>query len=515
MSRRLETLLMLGAAAGLTAIGVAPPAQAQDARDTLRVAMYTPATPRGNVYGIQYIWPHSYWWEGVYDSFVRIDEKAQPLPFAAEKWEVVNPTTWRVTFRKNVEFGSGRTNDAVNVVKAFDYLHSEKGKVAGIMRNMKLASYKAVDSHTVEFVTQEPDPLVIQKFAAFYIVDMTAFNEMGADVFATKPVASGPFHVVSWSDQEMVTVANEKSWRPGKVRNMRVVNVPDAGARLAALESGQVDIAFNLGPDDVGRVRAAGHVAAVEPAPFVAAIAMFTRDFASKWNKNGATPFSDRRVRQAANHAINRPALVNDMLKGFGPAAAQPATPSTYGYNPAVKPYAYDPAKARQLLAEAGYPNGFTVLMETTAVTSGASDVLQVVADDLGKVGIKVNVNVMPFATRSQLFSQNSWKGDMTSFAMFFSPAMDASIPFSVYGCGLPNTYTCVDSLTPLIKAQEKEMDSAKRLAILQELMQRQHDEAMALPLYDGFDITGVAKRVKGYKNWNKIIHYEAMSVDG
>lgn len=488
-------------------------ARAQDAKDTLRVAMYQQATPRGNVYGIQYIWPHNYWWEGVFDSFVRIDDKAQILPFAAQSWQLVSPTTWRMTFRGDIEFGSGRRNDAANIVKAFDYLHSDAAKGAGIMRNMKLASYKAIDAQTVEFVTAAPDPLFVAKLAAFYVVDMAAFTEMGAANFSTRPVTSGPFQVQSWSDQEMVATAFAKSWRPAKVRTLRILNVPEAATRLSALITNEVDLSLNLGPDDVGAVRAAGHTAAVEGAPFVSAVALFTEDFAKKWA--GKAPFSDKRVRQAANHALNRDALSRDYLKGMAPAAAQPATPSTFGYNPAVKPYPYDPARAKQLLTDAGYPNGLTLLMETTAVTSGASDILQIMADDLKKVGINVTVQVMPFAERSKRFNGNSWAGDLTSFSMFFSPMMDASIPFSVYGCGLPNTFTCIPSLTPLVQAQEKEMDAKKRLAILQELMQRQHDEAMALPLSDGFDVTGVAKRVKGYTNWNKILHYEAMSVDG
>ncbi|MSO65430.1 MAG: hypothetical protein EXQ85_06500 [Alphaproteobacteria bacterium] len=512
MRNRLNALL-LGATAMMAVGANLGPAQAQDAKDTLRVAMYQQATPRGNVYGIQYIWPHNYWWEAAYDSFVRVDDKAQIVPFGAEKWELVNPTTWRLTFRKDVEFGSGRKNDAVNVVKAFEYLHSDAAKGAGIMRNMKLASYKAIDSHTVEFVTPVPDPLLVAKFAAFYLVDMASFNEMGAANFANKPVTSGPFRVVNWTDQELTGVTFDKSWRPAKAKNIRILNVPEGATRLAALESGEVDVAFNLSPDDIARIRAAGHVAAVEPAPFAAAIALFTEDFAKKWG--GKPPFADKRVRLAANYAINRDVLVKDFMMGLTRVSTQAATPATFGFNPNVKAHPYDPAKAKQLLAEAGYPNGLNLLMETTAVTTGASDVLQIVAADLAKVGINVKVNVMPFAERSKRFNGNSWEGDLTSFTFFFSPMMDASVVFSVYGCNLPNTFTCIPSLNDLVVAQEKEMDPKKRLALLQELMQRQADEAMAIPLFDGFDITGLSKRVKGYKNWNKIIHYDLMSVDG
>ncbi|MBM3503589.1 MAG: hypothetical protein FJX65_06910 [Alphaproteobacteria bacterium] len=419
-------------AATCAVLGAAVPGAAQDAKDTLRVAMYAQATVRGNVYGLPYIWPNSYYWEAAFDSFVRIDDKAMPGPFAVEKWELVNPTTWRLTFRQDIEYGSGRKNDAANIVKTFDFLTSDAGKSAGVMRGVRIATYRAVGPHTVEFVTSVPDPLMIHKFAPFYVVDMAAFTEMGADVFAAKPVTSGPFRVVNWTDQEMTTTAHDKSWRPAKVKNLKIVNVPEAASRLAALESGQMDIVFNLGPDDVPRVRASGHVAAIEGAPFVNALAMFTTDFANKWNLGGKTPFSDRRVRQAANHAINRDTLVKDFLLGLATASGQPATASIFGYNPDVKPYPFDPVKAKQLLTEAGYPNGLSVKMEATPITSGTRDVLQLIASDLGKVGIKVNVEVVPFSTRATLYFQNKWQGDMTTFAMNFSPAMDASVPFSI-----------------------------------------------------------------------------------
>ncbi|MSO64457.1 MAG: ABC transporter substrate-binding protein [Alphaproteobacteria bacterium] len=513
--RNERTRFSFVAGAALLAGLTAAPAAAQDAPDTLRVAMYQNSLTLGNVYGLNYIWPHMYWWEGSYDSFVRVDDHGQVLPFAAEKWENVDAKTWRVTFRKDVTFWSGRPNDAANVVKAFDYLHTDVGKTAGIMRNMQLASYKAVDSHTVEFVTRDLDPLFIPKLAAFYVIDMAAFADLGVKDFAVKPVASGPFRIVSWTDQEQVSTAFDKSWRPAKTKNMRLLNVPEAATRLAALSAGQLDIAFNMAPDDVPRIRAAGHVAAVEGAPFAAQIGLFTVDFAKKWG--GKAPFADRRVRQAVNYAVNKDAMVNQLLGGHGKPAGQPAIPGTFGYTPDVKPYPYDPTKARQLLAEAGYPRGFSTVFETSALFGAGGDVFQVVAADLARVGINIDVVLMPPGERQKLINDSTWKGDMTSVTAFFSPMQDASIPFQVFGCEIVTrpVSTCIPELTQLIRDQARELDPKKRLALLQELMKKSNEEALALFLFDGFDITGVAKRVKGYKNWNKVIHYEHMSVDG
>ena len=511
--RKLGKALLRGAAASLLFGAMALPAAAQDDKDTLRVGMYTNSGTLGDVYGKNFIWPHLYWWEGSYDSFVRVDDSGNVLPFAAESWENINPTTWRVTFRKDTVFWNRRKNTAANVGKTFDYLlNTVAGNAAGILLSVKLASYKVIDDYTLEFVTEQPDPIFIPKLAAFYVVDMDAFNDMGVGEFAVHPVASGPFEILSWTDQEQISVAFDKSWRPPHVKNMHIINVPEAATRVAGLLSGELDMAYALGPDDVARIRAEGHTVAVESAPFAAAFGLFTVDFSGKWGGN--PPFADRRVRQAVNYALNKEAMVNDLLLGMAKPSGQPAVPTTFGYNPDVKPYPYDPAKARQLLAEAGYADGLSVLMEPSTVYGAATDIFQIVAQDLAKVGIDVTINLQPYNERAKMYFGDSWNGEMTSFTSFYSPPQDASIVFTVFGCDLPNTFTCIPKLTPLIKAQSQEMDPDKRLAILRELMKLSHDEALSLFLFEGFDITGIAKRVSGYKNWNKVIHYENMSIE-
>ncbi|MBM3502577.1 MAG: hypothetical protein FJX65_01770 [Alphaproteobacteria bacterium] len=507
---------VLGSALVLASLAAGGSVLAQDARDTLRVAMYSKAPSRGNVYGVPNTWPSMFWWEAIYDSFVRVDDKTQLRPHAAESWELVNNTTWRVKFKPNVEFSNGRKNDAANVVAIFDYLHSEQGKSASIIRNVKLASYKALDANTVEFVTQEPDPLLVAKFAGFYTADMKAWAEMGLEAFTARPVTSGPFKVVSWNDNEMVAAAHDKSWRAPKAKNLRMTEVPEPPARVAALESGQSDIIINMGPDDIARIRGAGHQAIIDPAPYVVSLALFTEDFANKWNKGGKTPFADRRVRQAVNYAIDRNALVKDLFGGITEPSGQPAAPQTFGYNPDVKPYPHDPAKARALLAEAGYPNGFSILMETqTGAIPQGREVLQAIANDLGKVGVKTDVRSLPFAEWVGKLIGKKWEGESTSFSMFHSPMIDVSVPFVWYSCQAPQRFTCVEELEPLISAQAKEMDRSKRQAILRDLMKKSNEEALSITVMDGKDITGVAKRVRGFGLWHRVVLYENISVDG
>lgn len=491
-----------------------PEAQAQSAEDTLRVAVFSKARTRGNVYDKPFTSPGSYWWEAVYDSFIRIDDKAQLLPQAAVSWQNVNPTTWHIRFRDGLTFSNGVANNSANVKALFDYFLTDEGKVGGVISTMDLASHRIVDNQTIELVTKKPDPLLMAKFGAMYLADMKAFTTMGIAAFSNNPVGSGPYKVTSWNDQEMVATSNEKSWRPGKVKNLRINEVPDVSTRVASVLSGETDIAITVNIDDIPTLRKAGHMAVVESAPLVNALAFFTEDFANKWKMGGKTPFSDRRVRQAFNYAVNKDAIVDQFLLGNTRVSAQPATPSTFGYNPDLKPYPYDLAKAKALMAEAGYPDGFPLIMETRVDNVvGGAEVMQIIAADLLKIGVALEVRAVPTPTWASLLNGKKWAGDMTQFSAFVAPPIDAATPFFYYACDYVSRFTCIESLNPLLAAQATELDRGKREAQLKELMRQSHEEAMALYLYDGIDVTGVAKRVQGFSSWHRNPHFEAISL--
>ena len=490
-------------------------ANAQDARDTLRVGMYSRAPNRGNVYAGGSGVPSMYWWEGVFDSFTRVDDKAQIRPFAAEKWELVNPTTWRFTFRKDIEFSNGNKNNADNVVAIFDYLSTD-GKAASVWTTYggSLASWKKVDEHTVEFTTKVPNPLWAGSLARFYVADMKAWKDMGTEAYTAKPVTSGPWKPVTWTDSEGVFVAHDKSWRPGKIKNLRIIELQEQVGRVQALTSGQVDIVTNMNPDDMKTISAAGHIARADDAPNIMSFAYFSEDFSpdqKKWG--GKTPFAKREVRQAANHAINREAIVKDLFGGITVPASQPANPNTFGYNPDVKPYAYDPAKAKALLAQAGYPNGFNMVAEViVGAIANDKEIYSYMVDQMGQVGIKVDLRPLVFADWLKKLLGKSWEGEATGFSYLVDPMMDASQPFNWYSCTRPQRFICIEEHMPLIQAQATEMDRGKREAILKELMKRANEDALSIAVLNGKDIFGVAKRVQGFTNWNRVLVYENMS---
>ncbi len=505
--------LLRSAAALAVAVGMVLPAAAQNASDTLRIGMYSKAPARGNPLGPGSGVPSMYWWEAIFDSLTRVNDKGQIVPHAATGWKLVNDTTWHFTLRDDVIFSNGVKNTAHNVVKVYDYLRSEEGKSASVARDANaLASYRAIDERTIEFVTKKPDPLWPGTIVRIYSAEMEAYADMGKEGYAAAPVTSGPWKVVSWTDNEAFYTAHDQSWRPGKIENIRITELPEQVARRQALEAGQVDLVTNMGPDDIPVIEASGNIAIVSDAPNIMSLMLFSEDFTGKWT-DGKTPFNDKRVRQAANYAIDRQAIVENLFAGITQPASQPANPNTFGYNPNVKPYPYDPDKARALLAEAGWADGFDMKAEViTGAIANDAEIYTFVSQQLTQIGIRVELRPLQFSEWLQKLLQKKWEGEATGFSYLVDPQMDASTPFRWYSCDSTAVTICIPDHMDKIHAQATEMDRDKREKMLQDLMVAAREDALSIPILLGKDIFGISPRVKGFTNWNRILVYENMS---
>jgi peptide/nickel transport system substrate-binding protein len=501
----------------IVATTVAAPSLAQDARDTLRVGMYSKAPSRGNTMAVPSGVPSMYWWEGVFDAVTRVDDKAQILPFAATSWKLIDNTTWQVTFRPDIEFSNGNKHNAANFAAQLDYLAGD-GKAASLQTSYGrfFESWKAIDERTIEIKTKAPYPLLAGALARFYVVDMKAWKDMGVEAHTARPVTSGPWKVVSWTDTEANFTAHDKSWRPGKIRNLRFIELTEIVARRQALESGQVDLVTNMNPDDIKPMEAVGQVV-VSNAPNIMSMALFTEDFSpdkKKWN--GKPPFADKRVRQAVNYAVDRNAIAKNLLNGVFEPASQPANPQTFGYNPDVKPYPNDLNRAKALMTEAGYANGFNMIAEfIPGAIANDKEIYNLIADSMGRIGIKADLRPLPFSEWVTKLTQKKWEGEATGFSYLVDPMMDASQPFNWYSCNAPAVFVCIEEHKPLIAAAATEMDRNKREAILKDLMKRANEDALSIAVVNGRDIFGLSKRVRDFKNWNRVLYYEEMFFQG
>lgn len=297
-----------------------------------------------------------------YDTLVRFKpDSTQVEPSLAESWTVSpDGLVWTLKLRRGVKFHDGTPFNAEAVVFNYErqtdakhpYHHGAFEYAEFTFQNVK--SVSAVDAQTVRFTLSAPFAPFITNMAMFStgIASPTAIKKFGKDFFKN-PVGTGPFKFVEWVQKDHVTWEANRDYWAGRpcVDRLIVRGIPDNTVRLLEMEKGTVHMMDQVNPPDYSRIRGNKElVLFTGPGLNVGYVAMNVEK----------EPFTDVRVRRAVNHAINKAALVRAFYGGIGQPAKNPMPPTIWGYNDAVKPYEYSVAKAKQLLAEAGYPNGFS-----------------------------------------------------------------------------------------------------------------------------------------------------------
>ncbi|WP_371515904.1 ABC transporter substrate-binding protein [Kitasatospora sp. NBC_01300] len=320
----------------------------------------------------------------------------------ATDWQVAaDARTWTFTLRKGVTFQDGTPFDADAVVfnlaryldkkspEYTDALGAAAAEYAG-----DIVSYRKTDADHVELVTKDPNGHFPEDLAHVLIASPTAVRKSGSADFAQHPVGTGPFSFVSQTEgQQIELAANRSYWRGApKLDRLVIKALPDAAARTAALRSGGVNWIEYPNPDDIDSLKSDG-------------VQIATNSYDHLWYwilDTSKAPWDNPLVRRAANFAIDRKAIAEKLLHGTADPAYQTAPRATAAYDPAGDAYSYDPAKARQLLAEAGVPNGFST--SVTVPTGGSGNLLPVpIAEalqrDLAAVGIKVELRTTDWTT--------------------------------------------------------------------------------------------------------------------
>lgn len=474
--------------------------------DTLRVGVQAMPPGQGNPFSALGS-PSIYTWSAMFDALTLVDAKGVATPALATEWRSTSPTTWTFTLRPDLTFSNGEKLDAAAVVTTFEYLQSAEGKATVVGRELLgFSGAKALSDTDVEFTTARPDPIVPNRLATMYVVPPKAWADLGPQGFAAEPVGSGSYQVESWNPGKVVFQAFEGSWRPAKTKRLEISELADPAARLQALQSGQVDLVLGLAPDQMDRIAEAGATAQVNAAPQVMSLAFVIT--------KGTNPLADQRVRQALNYAVNKQAIVDNLMAGLGKPASQGATPGAFGYAESVQPYPYEPATAKRLLTEAGYPNGFDLPAEVVVGTFPAdAEIYQAMAADLGKVGVKVTLRQVTFADWLDKYTKGTWDTPAFGLSWNTAPILDASRPYALFSCAKNPAFFCDQAVMPLQAAASGEFDEDKRKAALAELATAVHDNPPSLLLVEQIDLNATAKNVAGYRNDNRVIAYHEMTV--
>lgn len=331
------------------------------------------------------------------------DRLATLAPGLAESWEVDpdDPTVWTFELRDGVTFHDGTPWDADAAVFQLDRImnpdfeyYSEAAAGASASYVAYIADYAKVDDDTITITTKEPNSFLPYSLTSVLFPSPTAVMELGNDDYATAPVGTGPFRFTSMVDrQSLLLEANPDYWRGApKVAELELVPVPEPAARLAALLSGSVDWAEVPPPDGLAQLEAEGFTIHTNSIPFV-----------WPWVLDvSKPPLDDVRVRQALNLAVDREAMIDNILHGTAEPATGPVYPGHPWFPEDAPRYEYDPGRARDLLAEAGYPDGFS--LHVMAPTSGSGNMLplpmnEFVQQQLAQIGVDVELELIEWNT--------------------------------------------------------------------------------------------------------------------
>ncbi len=461
------------------------------AAETLKVGIDILPPSLGNPY--RTAMPPTVWTTyAMFDGLTRFDRSGNVVGALAVGWTKVDDVTWRFTLRDGVTFHNGVSFTSDAVVAAVTYLASDAAVREGIRREVGiLKSARAVDRLTVEIVTTEPAPQMARYATAIMPAEPGQWAALGRDGFARAPVGTGPFRLVEMSENIWRLEAYRSAWRAPKVDALEIISVPETSARVAGLLADRLSIALSLGPDAVDAVTSAGGAGYVSHDPSV---------FGFSFIVTRPGPFQDVRVRRALNMAVDRERLIAGLLAGATVPASQPAARTVQGYDPSIPTYGYDPDGARRLLSDAGYPNGFSFLLEgAVGVDANDAAIFQQVQSDLQKIGVAMKIKTIPPTQYFNALGLTSFEGDAFPVDWPSWPTVDVTRALLPHSCFRPVPWFCDESVTPRLVAARTEWDETKALTLRHALMRYYHDQAPALFLYETVNFAAVSARVKNF----------------
>ncbi len=350
----------------------------------------------------------------VYEGLARYDGNLKLVPALATSWKTLSPTKWRFELRKGVKFHNGNMFNADDVIFTWKRMLSEGSDQKA--RAGLISKITKIDDYTIEVETPAPTPTLVREMVWMYIMDKEWSEAHNATKAAspadagrehayatTNANGTGPFIVVSRQpDVKTVMKRFDGYWGNPKTNVTEVIFTPikQAATRVAALLSGQIDLAYPVPVQDWNRLNNAPGVKALtgpEARTIFLGMDQF-RDELLHSSVKGKNPFKDVRVRKAFAHAIDLNAIKRAIMRGAAWPSGLMWAPQIAGYNPKYnKPYKYDPELSKKLLKEAGYPDGFTVTMDCPNNRYVNDEkICQAVAAMLAKVGVKVDLLAQP-----------------------------------------------------------------------------------------------------------------------
>jgi peptide/nickel transport system substrate-binding protein len=440
----------------------------------------------------------------IYEPLVAPDDTLKLVPSLAASWDKPEPNRWRFHLRQGVSFHDGAPFTATDV--AFSLVRAAKPGSGYANYLDSVVRTEIVDPSTIDVITRNPDPILLNKLSKVYIMNR-AWSEAhelqdppdpgaAAEAYSVRHEnGTGPFRLTMREPGLRTELASAEHWwgtPAGNVTEYISVPIASNATRTAALLSGAVDIVLDPAVNDVDRLKREPQLRVVE-GPELRTIFLELDQFRTTLlggDTEGRNPFKDRRVRRALYQAIDIDSIINRLMRGLAQPAGMVISPGVHGYEAALDTrLAFDPEASRRLLAEAGYPSGFSVAMDcpNNRYVNDAQ-VCAAVAAMWSKVGVRAALNAIPY----QAYFPRLAKQDVSIYLLGYgAPTLDAYnvlqaiyLPRGTGTDGLWNLGYANPEVTALVHNIEFETDLTKRDAQIHRALVATNEDVAVLPLY-------------------------------
>ncbi len=425
-------------------------------------------------------------WKHVIEPLVEWDwNKKQIVPILAESWSNPDNNTWLFKLKKGIKFHDGSEFTAADVVHSYTRIQKDPDiKQASSLAHID--TIRAEDAYTVRLQTKRPDAALPFRLAQRFITNKASYDRLGAANADKLALGTGPYKLKDWIRGQWFVVEKNPGYAHSHhkptVDEIVFRNIPEAEVAITSLLNDEVDIISNVPPESASRVTGKARIESVR-----------TINIMFLGMHSSVPQFKNKLVRQAVNYAIDREAITKAVLKGYAYPLQAPVGPDQYGYSPEISPkYNHDPAKAKQLLAQAGYSDGFEVeFLVPVGQYNKVKDVAEAIGAMLRAVGI-----------RPKLRTQDQDSG--------FAAIREGRVGMYIFGRGGvidPSEYLHQYYRTGVTKrlefsnpkvdaalyAEQASFDPAERVKLLQKAMSLLMDEAPVAWLYQYQGLQGVS----------------------
>lgn len=431
----------------------------------------------------------------MFDTLLMQTKDLEYVPLLATEWTQVDDLTIEFKLREGVKWHNGEDFTADDVVYSLRRA-IESPSVGQIVDMINPDKVEKVDDLTVRVGTDEPfGPLLAHlSHPAISMVNEKAVTDAGDNVDIT-PVGTGPYKLKNWARGDYVELErNDDYWgEPAKTKYITFRNVSENANRTIELETGGVHIAYDIAPNDVSKIEDNADLTLVRDANFSTTYIGFN---ASK------EPFDKPEVRQAINHAVNMDEIVEAVYFGVGNKAAGPLGSNVAFANQDLEPYEYNPELAKEMLAEAGYPDGFDLVIWTND-NQVRQDIAEIVQNQLQQIGINASMEVLEWGS----YLANTAAGEHDMFILGWTTVtgdadygLYALFHSSQFGDAGNRTFYKNDRVDELLDIGRTSVVEADRAAAYQEVQEIIREDAPWIFTWNGEDLVGTSNKISGFE---------------